>query len=83
LLYGDEAGYYPGTVRTNKVSCNIPAADYGYTVVQSSWVLAAVGDSYGSWASTRGEIGSPGRVPEPTALALFLFGGLLLARRRG
>jgi hypothetical protein len=60
LTYGDEA--YPGTVRTLKRSCNIPATDYGYTVVQTSWVLAEDGDSYGSKVSTRGEIGSPGRI---------------------
>ncbi len=81
LAYGDQT--YPGTVRTQTKSCNIPATDYGYTVVQTSWVLAAVGDVYGSWASTGGDIGSPGiaPIPEPAALTL-LACGLLLARRR-
>lgn len=60
LTYGDEA--FPGTVRTANQSCNIPATDYGYVVVQPSWVLATDGDSYGSKVSTRGEVGSPGRI---------------------
>ncbi|HNQ23689.1 MAG TPA: carbohydrate-binding domain-containing protein [Phycisphaerae bacterium] len=60
LTYGDEA--FPGTVRTQNRSCNIPATDYGYTTPQTSWVLATAGDAYGSQTSTRGEIGSPGRI---------------------
>ena len=80
LAYGDQV--YPGTVRTQYVSCNIPASDYGYTVVQESWVLAYVGDEYGSWMSFGGDIGSPGIIPEPAALALLLTGGLLAIRRR-
>ena len=80
LAYGDED--YPGTVRTRDASCNIPATDYGYTVVQSSWVLATAGDAYGSWTSANGDVASPGRVPEPATLSLCLLGGLFLARRR-
>jgi predicted extracellular nuclease len=81
LTYGDDT--YPGTPRTQNKSCNIPAADYGYTVAQATWVLAAVGDEYGSWASTLGVVGSPGiaPIPEPATLVLLL-GGLLAARRR-
>ncbi|MBN1513474.1 MAG: carbohydrate-binding domain-containing protein [Phycisphaerae bacterium] len=60
LTYGDED--FPGTVRTQNKSCNIPATDYGYTEPQTSWVLAAAGDAYGSKASTRGEVASPGRI---------------------
>jgi hypothetical protein len=59
LAYGDET--YAGTVRTQATSCNIPASDYSYTQVQTTWVLATAGDTYGSRTSTRGEIGSPGR----------------------
>ena len=60
LTYGDVN--YPGTPRTQTKSCNIPAADYGYTVPQTSWVLASNGDGYGSTISARGEVGSPGRI---------------------
>ncbi len=81
LSFGD--GDYPGTVRTQYVSCNIPATDYGYTEVQTNWVLATVGDAYGSWASTGADVGSPGIViPEPATLVLVAMGSLLIARRR-
>jgi predicted extracellular nuclease len=66
LAYNDQAGQGP---RTQYKSCNIPASGYGFQVAQSSWVLASVGDAYGSWMSTTGDIGSPGMViPEPGAL---------------
>jgi predicted extracellular nuclease len=79
LTYGDQN--YPGTPRTNNVSCNIPAIDYDKTVPQTTWVLATVGDVYGSWESSLHEFGSPGRVPEPAALAALLCGSLFLRRR--
>lgn len=82
LSYGDQN--YPGTPRTQLKSCNIPASDYGYAVAQTTWVLAAIGDAFGSWASTRGEVGSPGvaPIPEPAAFAALLAGGALVGRRR-
>jgi predicted extracellular nuclease len=80
LAYGDQT--YPGTVRTQNKSCNIPAADYGYTVVQTTWTLATVGDAYGSWASSGGDVASPGQVPEPATLALLAMGAISLIRRR-
>ena len=81
LAYGDED--LPGTPRARDASCDIPASDYGYIEAQTSWTLATVGDSFGSWMSTGGDIGSPGQVvPEPTALVLLLAGGLALSRRR-
>ncbi|HVP12977.1 MAG TPA: lamin tail domain-containing protein [Phycisphaerae bacterium] len=85
LSYGDQT--YPGTVRTNGASCNIPGTDYGYTVVRlksEGWLLAWVGDEFGSWASTGGDVGTPGiaPIPEPTTLMLFAFCGLAVARRR-
>jgi len=60
LSYGDES--YPGTPRTQYASCSIPASDYGYTVAQTSWVLATIGDAFGSRTSTGGDIASPGRI---------------------
>lgn len=82
LAYGDQV--YSGTVRTQNASCNIPAADYGFVVVQTSWVLASVGDAYGSWASANGDVASPGiaPIPEPAALTLLLVGGWLVHRCR-
>ncbi len=80
LSYGDQS--YAGTVRTQNRSCSIPAGDYGYQVVQTSWVLAVVGDEYGSTASVGGDIGSPGRVPEPCALAALALCTLIAGRRR-
>lgn len=80
LTYGDEN--FPGTIRTQNRSGNIPASDYGFTTVQPSWVLATAGDSFGSYASTRGEIGSPGVVPEPTSLAILATCSIVTVRRR-
>lgn len=81
LAYGDQT--YPGTVRTQNASCNIPISDYGVTVVQASWTLAVVGDEYGSWASLNADVASPGTapIPEPATAVLALLGGLLLRRR--
>lgn len=79
LTYNDQAGQGP---RTRYFSCNIPASDYDYTVAQGTWVLASVGDAYGSWMSARGEVGSPGRIPEPATAALLAVAGLLWVRRR-
>jgi uncharacterized protein len=81
LAYGDQT--YPGTPRTQNRSCNIPATDYDFTVAQTTWVLAGDGDEYGSWPSSGFDVGSPGRIPEPTALTLLVLGGLALARQRG
>ena len=81
LTYNDQASQGP---RTQYKSCNIPATDYGYTIAQATWVLAAAGDVYGSWASSGGDVASPGTapLPEPATLALAVVGGLLLGRHR-
>lgn len=81
LTYNDQAGQGP---RTQCKSCNIPAAGYGQTTAQSVWVLASVGDSYGSWAAPGGDIGSPGVIPEPGSLVAVAAGlvGLIGSIRR-
>lgn len=81
LSFGDQT--YPGTPRTQNRSCNIPATDFGYTVAQTTWVIAGWGDEYGSWTSAGYDVGSPGIavLPEPATLALFMLCGLAARRR--
>ncbi|MDP2005196.1 MAG: lamin tail domain-containing protein [Rubrivivax sp.] len=86
--YGDAV--YLGTVRTQGASGTPTSlAALASPVVTTDWVLAAVGDAYGSFVSTNGDIGNPGRlvtvVPEPGTWALLLAGlGVVtaVARRR-
>ncbi len=83
LSYGDQD--YPGTVRTQLKSCNVPANGYGFTAAQlpaAGWVLASIGDAYGSWQGANNDIASPGLVPEPATLILFVLGMVGLVRRR-
>lgn len=88
LSYGDQS--YAGTVRTKNISGNPVslAALAPHQVAAGNWVLASVGDAYGSYASSFGDVGNPGRfiyapVPEPQTYALMLAGlGLLAAARR-
>ncbi len=84
LIFGDQT--YPGTVRTENKSCNIPRADYDATIVRtiaSGWVVASAGDQWGSWGSSGGDIGSPGIVvPEPATLGMLLIGGGVAVLRR-
>lgn len=88
LVYGDQA--LPGTIRTQFHSGNPVslAALQPQTVAVANWVLASVGDAYGSYASSFGDVGNPGRfvyapVPEPETYALMLAGvGVLGAAHR-
>jgi predicted extracellular nuclease len=83
LTYGDPGSSPVGTgPRTQGKSCNIPANDYSLTVAPATWVLSSVGDQYGSWQSTAGDIGSPGQVPEPATIATLVLGGAALLRKR-
>lgn len=88
LTYGDAV--YPGTVRAQNAS-GTPSAltDLVPQTVSAGWVLASVGDAYGSTTSSGGDIGNPGSftlaVPEPSTYALLLAGLALVAgaaRRR-
>ena len=82
LSFGDDVNF-PGSIRTKEASGNptTPAALGADDVYQ--WTLSTVGDAYGSWMSSNGDIGNPGTyVPEPGAIALLLVAAPLFARRR-
>ena len=90
LTYGDQT--FAGTVRAQNRSGNpLSLADLTPQAVTAGWVLATTGDSFGSYASTLGDIGNPGTfaaaapVPEPSTYAMLLAGlGVIVtvARRR-
>jgi predicted extracellular nuclease len=87
LTYGDQT--YPGTIRTNGISGDPTSVSVLGTNNIAGWVLSSVGDTYGSWKSLDGDIGSPGvcnfaPAPEPASIVLALIGliGLIGFRRR-
>jgi predicted extracellular nuclease len=84
LTYGDQV--FAGTIRTQDKSGN-PAtlADLaGDSVGNSTWVLSASGDLYGSYTATGGFIGNPGQfalaVPEPATIVLLMAGLVAFGR---
>jgi len=82
LTYGDNT-YAPGSIRTQRFSGNpsTPAALGANDVWQ--WQLSFVGDSFGSYTSTAGNVGNPGvYIPEPATLVLMALGVAALLRRR-
>lgn len=80
LTYGD--GDFAGTIRTQDFSGNPLASAEGQNNI-NGWVLSAVGDSYGSYASVQGDVGNPGLyIPTPGTIALIGLAGLGAARRR-
>jgi hypothetical protein len=65
LFFGDQT--FPGSIRAQNFSGQAPCAALGQNVI-ASWVLSAVGDSYGSVqsnanASNLRDVGSPGSTP--------------------
>jgi len=80
LTYGDQS--FSGSIRTQGRSGNpmTPAALGANNVYQ--WTLSTVGDAFGSYTSTGGDVGNPGvYIPEPSAVALLAL-GLVAVRRR-
>lgn len=81
LTYGDSA--FPGTIRTQNASGNVLPSGFIGANIAFGWALSFAGDSYGSFASTGGDIGNPGSyVPAPGAVAILGLGGLVATRRR-
>lgn len=83
LTFNDQTGQGP---RANNVGANIPLADLGMNKASSA-VLSVVGDAYGSYKSTAGDIGNPGtytpfQVPEPATITLIATAALMLVTRR-
>ena len=80
LTYNDQGGLGP---RTQNASGNVTSLGANNA---ASVVLSTVGDAFGSYASTGGDVGNPGvaqPVPEPATLGLAVLAGTgLLARRR-
>ncbi|MBK9188145.1 MAG: CotH kinase family protein [Phycisphaerales bacterium] len=57
LYFGDQT--YPGTIRTQNFSGQTCRENLAQNTV-SAWVRSAVGDVYASYASTGGDVGTPG-----------------------
>jgi predicted extracellular nuclease len=76
LTFGDQN--FPGTIRTQNVSGNpLTLAALGANA-PDQWQLAFVGDAFGTYASSFGDLGNPGIgsyvVPEPSTVALLAIG---------
>lgn len=72
LFYGDQT--FPGTIRTQNRSGQAPCSTIGNNQI-AAWVLATIGDAYGSVASSGAtpDIGSPGRYLPAPCLGEVLF----------
>ncbi|HOK67774.1 MAG TPA: lamin tail domain-containing protein [Anaerohalosphaeraceae bacterium] len=85
LTYGDDT---IGGPRTQNYSGNILAENLGRNLAAAA-VRSAVGDSFGSYASSGGAVGNPGyyyaAIPEPATMGILGFGLAMIVglRRRG
>ena len=61
LAYDDQDATMGGGPRTSGNSAWVNAAALGSGVAVSGWTISASGDAEGSYASTNGEFGSPGK----------------------
>jgi len=80
LTYGDNVAGVGGP-RTQNFSGITQPANWG-TNIAANWFRAAVGDAYGSYANTLGDVGNPGFVPAPGAAAVLGLGLIAGGRRR-
>lgn len=79
LTYGDQN--FPGTIRTqNRSGITLPS-NWGANNV-AGWFFSTVGDVYGTWTSSGGDIGNPGIIPTAGTSSLLAIAGLGLLRRR-
>lgn len=79
LTFGDQN--IVGSIRTqNRSGITLPSNLGANNVL--GWFFSTVGDAYGTYTSTGGDIGNPGFVPAPGALALMGVAGLVATRRR-
>ncbi len=76
LTYGDQT--YAGTIRTSNISGYVNAAGLGTNMI-AQWKLSATGDGEGSYKSTGGDIGSPGKSTRVTVTYNPCSGGTLSA----
>lgn len=82
LTFGDQN--FPGSIRTQNKSGSTELENLGANTVLT-WDLAAVGDVYGSFTSSGGDVANPGiytLVPAPGTLLLTVVAGFVGARRR-
>ncbi|OHB58157.1 MAG: hypothetical protein A2Y12_07795 [Planctomycetes bacterium GWF2_42_9] len=76
---------YGSSPKTENKSCTIPQADLALTAASTGWVLASVGDVYGSRKSSGNDIGNPGyyyAVPEPATLFILGASAMVLRFRK-
>ncbi|MBX3388081.1 MAG: lamin tail domain-containing protein [Phycisphaeraceae bacterium] len=81
LTYDDQT---IGGPRTQGFSGNIMLANLGANRADLA-LISSVGDAYGSWTNSFGEIGNPGTyadIPAPGVLALAGLGAVISGRRR-
>jgi hypothetical protein len=79
LTYNDQAA--TGLVRTQRVSGITLQSNWGANNF-SGWFASTVGDIYGTYTSAQGDVGNPGVIPAPGAVAALGVLGLMAARRR-
>lgn len=79
LTYGD--GDFPGSIRTQGESGQPLPGGLGAND-PFLWALSFVGDDFGSYASSNGDVGTPGVLPAPGTAVFATLGLAALGRRR-